>query len=69
MHCYCDQVLWSGWPPPLETDCGTWCSAFTYLNEDLPLVPLAYPGFYSSVGFVYEAAPEVCRCNVNVTVV
>ena len=53
------QVMRSGWPPPLETDCGTWCSAYTYLNEDIPLVPVGYPGFYSSVGFAYEAVPEV----------
>lgn len=56
---YVQSVLQSGLPPPLERDCGHWCTAFTYLDKHLPLVPYGFPGFFSSVGFFYRAAPEV----------
>ena len=46
-------------PPQVENDCGTNCSAFTYLNDQIPLTPFGWQGFMSGIMFVYDASPEV----------
>ncbi|KAL1507971.1 hypothetical protein AB1Y20_007575 [Prymnesium parvum] len=58
-HVYFESILASGIPAPLENDCGHWCSAFTYLHSTLPMIGIAFPGFYSSVGLLYDPQPEV----------
>ena len=32
-HDHYDQILKTDLPPPLERDCGQWCSAFTFLDK------------------------------------
>lgn len=57
-HHYKD-ILRKGVPPPLERDCGQWCSAFTYLDKSLPMARFTHPGYDSHVAFIYDASPEV----------
>jgi len=46
-------------PPPLERDCGVWCSAFTYLDKRIPFMRMTFPYYEAHVAFVYDANPEV----------
>jgi len=46
-------------PPELETDCGKWCSATTFLHQDLPFVAFSFEGSHSGLGLVYAANDEV----------
>lgn len=54
-----NKILQHGVPPPLERDCGQWCSAFTYLDKTLPMVRMTFPYYSSNIAFVYDANPEV----------
>ena len=56
---YFNQVLSAGLPPPLERDCGQWCSAFTFLDKTLPMVRMTFPDYDANLAFVYDASPEV----------
>eukprot|EP00966_Prymnesium_polylepis_P330799 7386412-Prymnesium_polylepis.1 len=47
----------------VEKDCGAMCSAYSYLDKDLPLVSFSFmhngeAGIMTGLGLVYEAAPE-----------
>ena len=46
-------------PPDVETDCGPWCSAMVYLDQDIPLIKFAFPGYSTGLALVYDANPAV----------
>lgn len=44
-------------PPNLiDNDCGDRCSAFAYLDADVPVTPFGWSGFKSGIMLVYEAS-------------
>lgn len=45
--------------PSLETDCGEWCQALSYLNPRIPLTHFSFEGYHSGIGLVYAATDEV----------
>jgi len=48
-------------PPEVEPDCGKWCSAVTFLHEDVPFIPFSFDGLKMPISLVYEATDEVWR--------
>jgi len=56
---YVSDILTKGVPPPLERDCGPWCSAFTYVDKTLPMVRMTFPNYNANIALVYDASPEV----------
>lgn len=46
-------------PPPVETDCGQYCAAFSYLTPEIPFSPFGFDGYESGIMFVWDANPTV----------
>ena len=50
---------WDSLPPPVEKDCGKWCSAFSFLSSDIPFIPFGFQGYQSGLMLVFDAKPEL----------
>jgi len=63
---YQDAIRWyeetvssSTLPPEIETDCGRWCSAYTFLHNSLPFVSFSFEGSHSGLALLYAATDDL----------
>lgn len=46
-------------PPAVETDCGRWCAATSYLNPQIPFAHFTFRGYSTGLALVFDANEEM----------
>ena len=54
-----EAVSLTQWPPRVETDCGDYCAAFSWLHPKLPITPFSFNGFQTGIMLIFDANEEM----------